>query len=49
MIETWAVNGRVFVVLVYSVRNGWNIFTDGNEPKIDATLEDAERRLGLRA
>lgn len=46
-LETWMVNGRVFVVQVFAERKGWNIYTayPGNETT--DTLIDAEQRLGL--
>jgi hypothetical protein len=47
MIETWTVNGQVFVVLVHSNGNGWDIFTSAASSSVAVTLEDAEERLGI--
>lgn len=48
MLEMWQANGRVFLILIHSFRHGWDIYTAGETNKIDDTLLDAERRLGIQ-
>ncbi len=46
-IECWIVGKRPCIILVRGNKMGWEIYTDGNTIKIDETLADAERRLGI--
>lgn len=46
MLEHWAVGGATFVIELRADKRGWDIFTSSPSTLIDATLEDAERRLG---
>lgn len=46
LVELWSANGRVFLVVV-NANGGWEIFTACDSIKIDDTLRDAERRLGI--
>jgi len=48
-VEQWMFpkTSRMVVVVVYANKMGWDVFTSSNEHQIDATLEDAEERLGL--
>jgi hypothetical protein len=46
-LESWSCNGHVFIVEVQSEGKGWEIYTTGSTTRIDHTLLDAERRLGL--
>ncbi len=46
-VETWIANGRVFIVHIHSRQQGWEIYTAHEGNSISATLEDAEKRLGL--
>jgi hypothetical protein len=48
-IECWLVNKRLFIVQVYSNQCGWNIYTELADRNTEATLADAEARLGLLA
>jgi hypothetical protein len=47
MIETWMANGRGFVLVIRARGHGWNIYTDCDDNGIEATLRDAEKRLGI--
>lgn len=47
-LELWRIQDKSFVVQVYPNKIGWNIFTDFDANEIEATLVDAENRLGLR-
>jgi hypothetical protein len=38
---------RFAVVVVQARKMGWDIYVSSNDPQINTTLEDAERRLGL--
>lgn len=51
-IEGWSIGARSFVVIVYAkdrrgVGGGWDIMTSCDSIDIDATLADAEARLGV--
>ena len=46
-VTAWNVNGRVVLVLEYKDKRGWELFTALDTNEIDATLSDAEGRLGL--
>lgn len=46
-IECYLINGRVALVQVHANRNGWNIYTAGMSGRVDATIKDAEARLGI--
>jgi len=46
-VECWQIGNRQVIVLVHAKQGGWNIFTDTNDNRIDATLADATKRLGL--
>ena len=47
-IECWLVNGRPVIVVVRADKMGWDIFTDCNSARVDETLADAEKRVGLK-
>jgi len=46
-IECWIVGRRPCIIVVRGDKMGWEIYTDGDTHRIDETLLDAERRLGL--
>lgn len=46
-IECWIVGQRQCIIIVRGNKMGWEIYTDGNTPRIVETLADAERRLGI--
>lgn len=46
-VEQWQANGRIFFVIVRALQQGWDILTPCYSNEIAATLEDAEKRLGL--
>lgn len=46
-IECYLINMHPVVVVVRSNQMGWDIYTTASTPLIDATLMDAEARLGL--
>ena len=46
-IETWMIHARCFVVEVRDEQRGWEIYTSTVSSRVDATLIDAEERLGL--
>lgn len=48
-VESWSFargTGEILVV-VHANQNGWNLYTPHNSLKIDETIADAERRIGL--
>ncbi len=46
-VEIWTAKGSVFIVMLYAKGNGWSIFTPCTSNRIDDTLADAERRIGI--
>lgn len=47
-VEGWRVRGGLIVIImIYSNKCGWDLFTALDSNKVDATLADAEERLGL--
>lgn len=48
-VECWVFpkTGRHCIITVQTRKHGWEIYTPGDSNKIDLTLEDAEKRLGL--
>lgn len=48
-VEIWMANDRLFIVLVYGDGNGWEIFTTSTSNDVAVSLEDAERRLGIKS
>ena len=46
-LEKWLANGQMLLVEVRSNGNGWNLYTAPQTLRIDETLADAERRLGI--
>lgn len=40
-------NGRQAIIMVQSHNRGWDIFTNSADPTVAATLDDANRRLGI--
>lgn len=46
-VEGWRANGRAFVLVVYGNKMGWHIYTEGDSGRVDETLSDAEKRLGI--
>jgi hypothetical protein len=46
-VECWLIGTRLAIVTVHRDRGGWDVYTSADTPKIDQTLEDADRRLGL--
>jgi hypothetical protein len=48
MVEGWVCKGTIIVIEVYPNHHGWNIYTACRDPKVDATLKDAEARTGWR-
>lgn len=47
-VESYSVRGRPsFIVIVRANQLGWDIFTSLNDGRIDATLADAAKRIGL--
>ncbi len=49
-IECWMIAGhQPFILTIHNNKMGWEIYTNGNTPKVSETLADAERRLGLVA
>lgn len=40
-------SNRMAIIFVHARRMGWDIYVASNDRKVDSTLEDAERRLGL--
>ncbi len=48
LVEGWrTLRGSTFILVVHADKKGWEIFTALDDNKIDATLLDAEKRLGL--
>jgi len=45
--ECWSVGQALAIVLIYADGAGWDIFTPCLDTNIEATLADAEKRLGL--
>lgn len=46
-VEAWSfLGGRIALIQIHRA-GGWSIFTEGDSIATDATLLDAERRLGL--
>ncbi len=48
-IECWIVGRRPCIIIVRGDKMGWELYTDADTPRIDDSLADAERRLGLTA
>jgi hypothetical protein len=49
-VEQWSSHScRPFVVIIYANNNGWNVFTDCADGRVDATLRDAEVRTTTKA
>jgi hypothetical protein len=46
-VEGWRIRARQFILIVYANKGGWDIFTPADSQIIDASLLDAERRLGI--
>jgi hypothetical protein len=46
-VECWMVGRRPIVILVHSNKMGWDIYTNADTSRIDETLVDAERRVGV--
>lgn len=47
--ECWTFpGGRQAIIMVQSHQHGWDIFTNSDDRTVDATLEDASKRLGLK-
>lgn len=49
-VESWVVGPKSeeVVIILRADRKGWNLYTPSRSPQVDATLKDAEKRLGLR-
>lgn len=48
-VEAWVTqSGRVCLVVRFRKNMGWNIFTGIDDIDIEATLADAEKRLGIK-
>jgi hypothetical protein len=47
-LECWLVNTRPVLIQVHANQHGWSIFTELDSSKIDETLTDAEKRLGIK-
>lgn len=41
-------NGRTFIVVVHAEKHGWELFTPCGSNGVEATLNDADIRLGLK-
>ncbi len=46
-VEAWAINGRVVVFTLYADRKGFEIYTNADTNNIEASIRDAEARIGL--
>lgn len=47
-IECWQIALRPFIIVVHANKGGWDLYTACESMKISETLEDAEKRLGLK-
>ena len=47
MVEYWALGSAVCIIVVHPSSAGWDLFTPGADVDANATLADAEKRLGL--
>lgn len=47
-VEAYFINGRLALVMRHK-GGGWDVFTGVDTAKIAATLDDAEKRLGVRS
>ncbi len=46
-VQTWEINGRIFLILLYTVAPAWDIFTSHDGNGVYESLLDADRRLGI--
>lgn len=46
-VECWMVNLKTIFLVVHARKMGWEIYTALDSPKVDETLREVERRLGI--
>jgi len=46
-IEAWLIRDVIIIVQVHANKSGWDIFTPNQDPGLEATFTDAEKRCGI--